>query len=183
MPNYNHNWLDIGVPRDVMPEVIAALGSRAPDAGKPVMEGEGLLEFDRLLPLPADLPDEDYIGWTGDNWGTTGPAMEVMRNTAPGKASATFYFVTAYTPPLEVIDHLAARWPTLGAYLTDVSFDDMVGGIGRWEKGRRLSYDKIEGTFDEIMDFFKARGEEEMVMFMRSYWLDESPDLSGRGPR
>lgn len=177
MPNYNHNWLEIAGPPPLAAEVVAALGPREPKDSEPVMDGEGLLDFERILPIPEQWRDtDDESDWTVPNWGTPSGAWEVSRRHIPGRATAFYYFVTAYTPPLPLLDHIAQRWPELKMHLDDVSFDDMEGGSGSWEKGERVSYETVRAEFEEITTFFIDRGSTGIAQWMKRYWLGETQE-------
>lgn len=168
MPNYNHHWLEIAGPPPLVGEVVAVLGPREPDEAEPIMEGEGLFDFERLLPIPAEWRDtEDESDWTVPNWGTRSRAWEVSRRYVTGRWTASYYFMTAYTPPLPLLDHVAQRWPELKMHLNDVSLDDMVGGTGIWEDGRRCSYETAEGEFEEVTKFFEEHGSPQIAQWMR----------------
>jgi len=177
MPNYNHHWLHMAAPPALMTEIVSVLGVPEPEVGDPVMYGDDLLDFERILPVPANLCDPDKEDdWTSEevkydwriaHWGTRSGPWEVQRSRRPGEATTSYYFVTAYTPPLPLLDHLAARWPDLKMHLNDVSIDDMVGGEGAWRAGERLYYETVEGEFDVLVAFFTERGAHGVVQWLR----------------
>src|ERR1019366_8185957 len=58
-----------------------------------------LLDFNKILPVPAELNEEQAYSWRVHNWGTKWPA-DAFVETGPG--SYVYNFDTAWSPPSEI---------------------------------------------------------------------------------
>ena len=131
MPNWCDNKLRVsGTATDV---------KRFAEAVRGVDDGKVLpLDFDKLIPQPADLMDRDSCGvlpswydWRVANWGTK---WNVTEDTAiePFDGGLLYLFNTAWNPPIEVIEVAAKQFPDLAFEISYIEEDEQVEHIHRF---------------------------------------------------
>jgi hypothetical protein len=138
------------------------------------------LDLNSVVPEPRDLKDLQCILWRTDQWGTkwnsyerTGGDVRVDPN---GTATLSCRFMTAYGPPLPVLEKLAEFFPNVslqGAFLEE--------------------FGEVAGTFEASAGLLKVHEDEaepiarsEFGLIPQRHWLDEmledhlnSPEGSG----
>jgi|GEM_PF-6641755 len=104
MPNSCSNVLSITGPPKVLERFQSASKS-----------GDAVLSFDSLCPLPDQgLSNEEKHSWILQNWGTwlVYPALLVTSPVKPLKR-LVYEFVTAWSPPIALFEHVAPEYPEL----------------------------------------------------------------------
>ena len=78
---------------------------------------EQTLSLQSLRPSPENLSNAERRDWRQSNWGPTGEAYRVPKDTEP-KGVLTYWFTTPWAPPNEsFIAHIAAAFHELSFYL------------------------------------------------------------------
>jgi hypothetical protein len=137
MPNVCDNRLAICGPPEAVMQLVRTLESE-----------EQALDFNTLIPTPDELngPEGEAVGesgfprwyeWNRTNWGVKWNTWEVVRRGYGRTGRVRYRFCTAYGPPAEFLDCVAARWPEVTMTLT---FDvELLGdGDGLWRDGVRV---------------------------------------------
>jgi len=83
-------------------------------------EGEGdtenLLNFFNLVPIPPEVLTAGYdstgANWERENWGCTHGAFETSI-IDDWEDALVYDFQTAWSPPIEFLEHAAKQWPAL----------------------------------------------------------------------
>jgi hypothetical protein len=139
MPNHITNVLRInaykhrGAPDGLLDEVLEAIRS----AGEPI-------DFDRLIPMPEALKapnQEGWYQWSIDNWGTKWNAYCAVAGKTDER-TAYLHFETAWSPPLPVINALAAKYPLLDMRLIWCDEGDDKQHRIYWNDGKMESDDE-----------------------------------------
>ena len=132
MPNWCSNLLYISGPSEEIERFCEnAVGydtdnSADPDTGKeqPI---KLVFELQSLYPMPLELLNtvessgdnrkeingQTWYSWRLDHWGTKWDVSNLVRRPLKSKTKATYSFNTAWWPPIEAIDTIAASYPKL----------------------------------------------------------------------
>jgi hypothetical protein len=139
MPNHITNVLRVsgythlGAPEGLVDEVLAAVKS-----------DKSPIDFERLIPMPAELKapnQEGWYQWSVNHWGTKWNAYCAVAGKID-KRTAYFHFETAWAPPLPVLDALAAKFPKANLRLIWCDEGDDKQNRVYWEDGKRESDDE-----------------------------------------
>jgi hypothetical protein len=145
MPNLTRN--DLRIEGEDINKVLDAIGFNP--GGVPIVWGAAvqpaniavLINFDRIVPRPAEPPVEGWDEWITKNWGATpydgcaaGDILELTDN------KICFKFYTKWTPAFLLIETLAKRFPD---FLFDLQVWDQTNhrfGEVTWQNGLRTLF-------------------------------------------
>lgn len=153
MPNHISNRLTLLCSEDEAARVFAAIAGSNKDGSAT------LIDFNKLIPYPEEYvrldresrewekshPENPWKGrpadgfnqggyqWCVDNWGTKWSAYDQEK-----RSLTSIYFETAWSPPVPVMDALAARFPDL-RFMLEYADEDIGSNAGviRYAKGRK----------------------------------------------
>lgn len=143
MPNICDNRLAIAGPPEVVMDLVQSLQGK-----------EQPLDFECLVPMPDVLlgPQGEIRGpsgfprwyeWARTNWGVKWNAWGGVRRGYGRTGRVRYRFLTAYGPPSEFLDGVAARWPQVTMRL-EFSVELLGDGNGLWRDGARAElHDEI----------------------------------------
>jgi hypothetical protein len=138
---------DLIIEGEDVKQVLDAIGFN-PD-GVPIVSGAQvqpenvavLIDFDRIVPRPKDMPEEGWDRWFSENWGTTpydgarpGDVFEVT------DSKAHFKFYTRWTSAFPLIETLSKRFPEFRFHLRSWEMENQYSGEAAWENGQRTIY-------------------------------------------
>ena len=124
MPNHITNRIKlIGEPSEV---------KRVMEAVKVDNTGLGSLDFEKIIPMPADV--DDSYNWCISNWGTKWNSYGYESIENPDD-SDTISFLTAWSAPHPVLEKLTAMFPSVT--IEHEWADEDIG----YNCGRRTYYD------------------------------------------
>jgi len=118
------------MPSDDCVEIILSqlhqhVSSEAMKQIRDVIQNDGLtlynldVLFEKLYPIPQEMVDSDDYDeinkWCIKHWGTKADAWDIKVHIID-ECSISFTFYTAWSPPIEWVDHVASLFP-------DVNFD------------------------------------------------------------
>ncbi len=119
-----------------------------------LMDGDTLFDFNRIVPMPKHVRDGGaYDGhlpnsfpgwdqWSREHWGVKWNAAYVTRRGYGRTGRVRYRFFTAYGPPTELLDELAARFPAIEMDLTLVV--EFLGyGDASWRNGELVEYNEV----------------------------------------
>jgi hypothetical protein len=101
MPNWCNDSLTVTGPRPDLDAFIKA--AKGKDDGKKLD-----LCFNSLVPIPAE---KEWYDWNIENWGTKWEPDSVSFNDEGTRLD--YSFATAWCPPLELLQKVSAKFPTL----------------------------------------------------------------------
>lgn len=122
MPNYTENYASFKTPEDF--EKFKKVAS----------SDDCIFDFEKILPTPADLQDDELQNWHTANWGTKWPIDPFDINI--GRDG--FSFLTAWSPAIEIYIAVVKADPTIafsvGYEEPGVGFcgDFIAYGNGKW---------------------------------------------------
>lgn len=155
MPNWCENELDVVGPENSVSHFINNAKATIEDKIIP-------LSFDSLYPEPnydevevfpniIDSPAGNssnmpgWWNWRNSNWGTKWD-LDSHTQFDSGVGWANYIFDTAWGPPVELFDKVAADYPSLKFTLTFGESGMWFSGRTIWEFGKRFSH--IEGEYE-----------------------------------
>jgi hypothetical protein len=97
-----------------------------------LLEGASPFDFERVVPAPGGASDS----WARRNWGVKWNAWRVTRQGYGRTGRVRYRFFTAYAPPIELLDQLSRRFPSLQIEL-DYDIELLGGGRIAWARGTR----------------------------------------------
>lgn len=143
--------------------------------------------YNNIVPFPTepnsywDYKDEDgktqqkWYYWNTKNWGTKWDAYDVSIESHDNK-SITYYFTSAWSPPVEVIQALCLKYPNLSV---NFHYEEEQGWGGEMESGFGESYlsQVREWDIPESHADFMALGRECNCETEsdRDYWFKDCP--------
>ena len=145
MPNLTRN--DLRIEGENISNVLDAIGFNP--GGVPIVRGAAvqpaniavLINFDRIVPRPAEPPVEGWDEWITKNWGTMpydgysdGDIFELTQG------SVSFQFYTRWTPAFPLIETLAKRFPECKFTLQVWDQTDHCFGEVAWQNGLRTLF-------------------------------------------
>jgi hypothetical protein len=105
MPDYCFNSLEVDGDEERLNEFLEAIEGK-----------DSQLDFNKLVPEPENLSDEDWHDWHMKHWGTKWPAEGVRIDQV--FTTAYIEFDTALGSPDPIIDRMAQMFPDLEFNLT-----------------------------------------------------------------
>lgn len=137
MPNWCENRLQIvGGPREKILELIRKASGETP------------FDFENLRPTPPELLEDGNDGWYEwrvRNWGTKWNSTDFNFGTEEYTdnesalleqfTTGMVYFMTAWSPPIELLSYVAAQYPELSFTLYFYESGMCFAGMYRWEGG------------------------------------------------
>jgi len=128
MPNWCNNKLTI---EDCSPEL------------EEFLKTEGF-SFNKIKPTPAELLENDgWYNWNVNNWGTKwdiGESAEVTGDLIEGGIA---FFDTAWSPPIQAIEALSEKFPSVNFILEYIEMGCMFAGRAEISEGESM-VDHIE---------------------------------------
>ena len=103
MPNWCNNTLTVSGPQEIISRM------RSEIRGKQ----EEVLDFEMILPTPRDLLEgQGWYDWRVANWGTKWNADDSALEEISAE-EMVYYFMSAWSPPIQVIAALGKNFPSL----------------------------------------------------------------------
>jgi len=163
MPNHCSNCLIVNGPQEDIDRLIENVQG----------EKNHVIDFNKIVPIPKELKETtspsncpeldkqfiadygfaDWYSWCVANWGTKWSSYD-CGDWDHGGAHASWYFSTAWAPPVPVIAVLGPKYPTLTFELT--YFEP-----GCCFAGRLFVHDdEANDEYDESLEYVNAIGED-----------------------
>jgi len=137
VPNYCENSLVVTGPRRDLGRFVAA-----------VEADDEVFSFTAILPDPNGLDGRDaWRTWRQMHWGTRWDASEAERSR-PQPTRVVYYFETAWTPPIPVVEAAGLRWPQLRFTLSFAEPGNDFAGQVTVQGEEKL--DELAGTYSEL---------------------------------
>jgi len=153
MPNWSQNVLTVTGPSAELREFKHAVRAAEPDSetGR-----RAVLDFSRHLPMPPGLLADngdlaagrlpDWYAWRLEHWGTKWNAIWPTLRGTLRSGELRYRFQTAWTPPVEWLQFVAAAHPDLAFELQYEEERNQFRGVLRFEAGR-LVEDRCRSVF------------------------------------
>lgn len=109
---------------------------------------------DKGLVAPKDGFNSGGYEWCCDNWGTKWNADSVERQYNVGDTVASFWFSTAWSAPLPIVQELGEKFPELRL---EINYGEPMmnfKGVGIMENGEVVYFEETEYSEDEIKEMF-----------------------------
>jgi Ferredoxin-like domain in Api92-like protein len=142
VPNWSYNVLTVTGPSERLREFKHAVRSAQPD---PETGKRAVLDLGRHLPMPPELLADkgdlaagrlpDWSACRLEHWGTKWNAMWPTLSWTLRSGELRYRFQTAWTPPVEWLQFVAAVHPALAFELTYQEELDHFSGVMRFEAG------------------------------------------------
>lgn len=158
MPNWCSNSLKLTATNDSNRKLLDELEKQF-NAMHPVI-------FDIIKPTPLDLLDgQGWYDWRIKNWGTKWDAT--LLNAYRKKDTATLYFETAWSPPIEIYQALEEE----GFKVEATYVEQGIQYAGYYKKGKDFT-DKepefLQSLYDEETDTFNEDPSEMEAYFLKA---------------
>lgn len=89
-----------------------------------------LLDFENFTPIPNEVREsENHRDWCIKNWGTKWNLGDDTTIRVNGAVNTEYAFMTAWSPPLPVVEAMGKQFPTLEFYMS--YWEGGVGFMGR----------------------------------------------------
>jgi hypothetical protein len=109
MPNWAYNNITCEGPEvDIQTLIDRQIGIN--------QEGETALDFETLIPIPANITEDKERDWLLDNWGVASDAID-FREAGRAEGFYAIRFSTAWKCPLPIFHALASKYPNLRSYI------------------------------------------------------------------
>lgn len=108
------------------------------------------LSFEKNVPIPEDKK-EDWYNWNCQNWGTKWDAYDI--DIDDNDDNFTYYFNTAWSPPLAWLEKIAAKYPNLELNLEYNEPGCDFGGVINYKNGEVIqdeSYNLSEHNWEKV---------------------------------
>jgi Ferredoxin-like domain in Api92-like protein len=153
VPGWTYNTLTVKGPHELLRVFKRAVcgAERDPETGR-----RQVLDFSRHRPMPPEVLTETggsapggqprWIAWRIENWGTKWNAVSPTLSGTLQSGELRYRFRTAWTPPVEWLQSVAAAHPGLRFELT---YEEELGqfrGVLRLEAGRVVE-DRCRASF------------------------------------
>lgn len=157
MPNWCMNELFVSGRRRQLEEFRSQVCAEGPK-GEP-------LDFERIDPTPPEafdrpptsetsvsrwrampLEELDAETWRVVRWGTKWPPEDIEVVVADNASSVSYRFDTASSPPFQIVERLAARYPSLGFRLAYYDLDNEIAGQVTFRGRHRVSQATAAGN-------------------------------------
>ena len=114
MPNWCNNKLAVSGPDEDVEQFKEAAIGNSPWQTKE--EKKSALNFHSLIPIPPEVLSAGYnpagYEWELKNWGCKWGACHA-ESVEEWEGHLTYFFDTAWSPPIPFLSQLAPKWPTL----------------------------------------------------------------------
>ena len=124
-------------------------------------DGSPSFDFASIIPIPKALDATQYTDWNDwgvQNWGTKWDSEETSfapGQPIPGATQLTFFFETAWDPPLPVFVEMSRQFPALRFHVLCSGEMCCFLGTGEFSSGRgtfqRRWYDESHEIFQQIV--------------------------------
>jgi len=162
MANWVYNRLTVTGPPSDVHAFVERMSSSAPDAG----DDPGVLDFEQLVPMPADLRDNNEMDptdphgfprwrtWCVAHWGTKWNAWYASIAGRADDGEVMYSFQTAWTPPDRWLAEACPRFPALDFRHEYVEEMGHFAGRALWRGGepieaRAVAPHEIEWALDD----------------------------------
>lgn len=84
------------------------------------------LHFERLMPVPFEIPDTDVHTWCRAHWGVRHEPLHIQATADPSGERIEYRFQTPERPPLRWVEQLSSIFPTLGIALHCAAISNLI---------------------------------------------------------
>ena len=159
MPNHVQNIVEFSCDDETLKKILEAI--QKDNDGENRDFGPGTIDFDKLIPMPPEyLNDGRWYDWRWDHWGTKWNSYDNCYN-----ADRRIEFLTAWSPPHEIMAELARRFPEAG-FLHRWADEDIGSNVGQrgYEHG-------------ECVEIYEPSDQKECIDLACEVWGDDPLDL------
>lgn len=159
MPNHVQNIVEFSCDDETLKKILEAI--QKDNDGENRDFGPGTIDFDKLIPMPPEyLNDGRWYDWRWDHWGTKWNSYDNCYNE-----DRRIEFLTAWSPPHEIMEELARRFPEAG-FLHRWADEDIGSNVGQREY-----------EHGECVEIYEPSDQKECIDLACEVWGDDPLDL------
>ncbi|MBR5680670.1 MAG: hypothetical protein IKX19_08450 [Clostridia bacterium] len=159
MPNHVRNIVEFSCDDETLKKILEAI--QKDNDGENRDFGPGTIDFDKLIPMPPEyLNDGRWYDWRWDHWGTKWNSYDNCYNE-----DRRIEFLTAWSPPHEIMEELARRFPEAG-FLHRWADEDIGSNVGQREY-----------EHGECVEIYEPSDQKECIDLACEVWGDDPLDL------